>query len=114
MTSHCTCAQQLCDFDGDCSDDGKRCVLTSSTLLLQGFQDWRMMEDVDMVHRLNKLSAPLIMPLSMCTSGRRYQRVGFAQNIAFNNIIMLGWAAGVDHLQLTKLYEAVGGHCRGS
>eukprot|EP00775_Hariotina_reticulata_P013663 gene13662-13785_t len=73
---------------------------------LQGFQNWRMMEDVDMVQRLNKLSAPFIVPLSMRTSGRRYQRVGFLQNIAVNNIIMLGWAAGVDHRQLTKVYEA--------
>ena len=71
---------------------------------MQGFQDWPLLEDIEMVQRLNKLSPPMVLPAALSTSGRRYSRVGLWKNVLLNQGILLGWAAGVDVKELAQWY----------
>lgn len=75
---------------------------------LQGFKDWGLLEDVELVRRLNKLSTPAIVPVPIKTSGRRYHKLGFWKNIIMNQMILFGWAVGVDVQQLSSWYERSG------
>lgn len=73
---------------------------------VQGFPDWRVLEDVGIVQQLNRLSPPAIVPRTVVTSGRKYQALGFWRTVASHQAIMLGWAAGLRHQQLLQLYDA--------
>jgi hypothetical protein len=75
-------------------------------VLLQGFPDWSVMEDVGIVQQLNRLSPPAIVPRTVVTSGRKYMQLGFWQTVASHQAMMLGWAAGLGHQQLLQLYDA--------
>ncbi|KAF5827669.1 hypothetical protein DUNSADRAFT_263 [Dunaliella salina] len=72
---------------------------------LGGFQEWPLLEDVDMVKRLKRdVSPPAILPLDMFTSGRRWLHTGFWRNTAFNQVILAAWALGYDPHTLASWY----------
>lgn len=72
---------------------------------LGGFQEWPLLEDVDMVQRLKRdVSDPAILPLDMRTSGRRWLNNGFWRNAAFNQVILGAWALGFDPHTLASWY----------
>lgn len=73
----------------------------------QGFADWGLLEDLDLVRRLNRVSPPAVLPASVTTSGRRYQAGGFWETLLVHQAILLGWAVGVPPPQLAKWREAV-------
>lgn len=75
-------------------------------MLSQGFPEWRALEDVGIVRKLNKLSAPAVIPQSVVTSGRKYAKLGFWRTVASHQLIITGWAAGWEHQKLLQLYDA--------
>ena len=72
--------------------------------------DWPLLEDVDLVQRLNRACGPpSIVPFSVQTSGRRWQALGLLRTTLINQTILAGHALGVNVRTLAKLYETSGG-----
>lgn len=57
-------------------------------LLAQGYKEWRLLEDYALVQQLNKLSAPVIVPKPVVTSGRLYRAAGFWEVVAVHQRIL--------------------------
>jgi len=74
---------------------------------VQGYRDdWSILEDVDIVERLKKkYGPPSIVPDALETSGRRWQKLGLLQTTAINQLILLGFALGIDNKKLSNLYS---------
>ncbi|MEW5302547.1 MAG: hypothetical protein WDW36_005322 [Sanguina aurantia] len=83
-------------------------VQRSSLEQLQGYQDWPLLEDVELVRRLRKLSPPAIVDAAIATSARRWERLGFWQTVARNQITLAQWKMGVDVNTLAKQYYGGG------
>lgn len=61
-----------------------------------GFNEWRLLEDVDLVTRLRKkYGRPAIVPLPVQVSARRWQRLGLLRTFAVNQCILMAWHCGV-------------------
>lgn len=67
---------------------------------MQGFQEWKLLEDLDMVEKLRQLSPPAVVDLPVTTSGRLYKAAGFWEVVAAHQRILLAYNAHVhpDHL----------------
>lgn len=95
-------------FVAHCSMSEHMVLTTAISLCLQvgGFQEWPLLEDVDLVTRVKHKAAapPAIIPLPVYTSGRRWERLGFWRNAALNQAIILGWQLGVDVHTLASWY----------
>lgn len=61
----------------------------------QGFKEWKVLEDYDLVQQLNKLSPPAIVPAPVATSGRLYRAAGF-------------WEVVLAHQRILHLYNVAG------
>jgi len=70
-----------------------------------GFQQWRLLEDVDMVQRLHQAyGPPAIVPAPVQVSARRWQRLGFVRTCLVNQAILAAWACGVPPDTLARWY----------
>ncbi|GMH45522.1 hypothetical protein BSKO_13479 [Bryopsis sp. KO-2023] len=75
---------------------------------MHGFKTYPLLEDVDMVRRLGAIAAPAIVPASVTTSGRRWEKVGVWQTMVLNQCVIMGYHLGVDIGTLSRLYESTG------
>jgi rSAM/selenodomain-associated transferase 2 len=73
---------------------------------LEGFKEWRLLEDVEIVSRLRKISAPIILDSNLTTSGRRWEKLGLMRTFAVNQLILLGYRLGADVNMLADLYHS--------
>lgn len=74
---------------------------------LGGYKEWPLLEDVDLVERLNKIAGPpLILPLTVTTSGRRWHKLGFLKTTLINQVILIGHKLGVETEKLANLYRS--------
>jgi hypothetical protein len=72
----------------------------------QGFKEWPLLEDLELVERLQRRAGPpVIVPAAVTTSGRRWARLGFWRAWAVNQAVLAGWAAGVDVETLAAMYR---------
>ncbi|KAG2496465.1 hypothetical protein HYH03_005292 [Edaphochlamys debaryana] len=71
-----------------------------------GFRDWPLLEDLDLVTRLGRKSAPVIVDARVFTSGRRWETVGFVRNTLINQAILVAFAAGVPPQTLAEWYRS--------
>jgi hypothetical protein len=70
--------------------------------LLQGYKEWKLLEDLELVQQLNKLSAPAIVHTPVVTSGRLYKAAGFWEVVAAHQRILFEYTvrrASPDSLQ---------------
>lgn len=74
---------------------------------LDGFREWPLLEDVDMVSRLNSISPPAIVPCDVQTSGRRWRRLGFWRTMLVNQWILLRWRCGASVYTLAQEYYSL-------
>eukprot|EP01026_Neomeris_dumetosa_P030669 TRINITY_DN24496_c3_g1_i2.p3 TRINITY_DN24496_c3_g1~~TRINITY_DN24496_c3_g1_i2.p3 ORF type:complete len:119 (+),score=16.29 TRINITY_DN24496_c3_g1_i2:57-413(+) len=72
-----------------------------------GVKEWPLMEDVDLVQRLNKRSPPAIVPTPISTSGRRWKKLGVVRTTLTNWSILMMYYMGVDVSTLEKVYYGV-------
>lgn len=77
------------------------------------FITWRcsrrpLLEDVELVSRLRRLSPPAIVNEALQTSARRWERLGLMRTALVNQVILAGYALGVDVNTLAAWYEATG------
>jgi rSAM/selenodomain-associated transferase 2 len=68
--------------------------------------DWKLLEDVDLVEKLNKkCGSPAIVPQALKTSGRRWDRLGALRTTCINQYILFRYAMGDSVNELEKLYR---------
>jgi rSAM/selenodomain-associated transferase 2 len=72
---------------------------------LGGFADLPIMEDYDLVRRLQKRGRVALAPLELVTSGRRWRKLGFWKTGAINQLIVLGYHSGVAPARLAQWYR---------
>lgn len=87
--------------------------------LLQGYKEWKLLEDYELVQRLNGLSRPAIVGAPVVTSGRLYKAAGFWEVVAAHQRILFEYRVGcadpdaLQHLRaqlLKKQRRSPGGH----
>ena len=74
---------------------------------LHGYKsEWKLLEDLDLVQRLNSASGPpCIVPTSLQTSGRRWKKLGIIRTTLINQYILFKYAMGCDVNELEKIYR---------
>jgi rSAM/selenodomain-associated transferase 2 len=74
---------------------------------LGGFPDQPFLEDVAMVRKLRRLGRIAISPLTVVTSGRRWERLGLFRTTFLNQVIVLAYLLGFSPLLLARWYHGV-------
>ncbi len=72
---------------------------------LGGFPDLPIMEDVALVRLLRRQGRILTLPQAVLTSGRRWQRLGLLRTTGINQLMLFGFALGVNPHTLARLYR---------
>ena len=74
---------------------------------LNGFNDWPILEDLDLIRRLRKLGPTAIIDTPASTSARRFERQGLVRTVAGNWLIWALYLAGASPTKLARLYRHV-------
>ena len=75
---------------------------------LGGFRDLPIMEDFDLVRRLRRRGRVIVGPDSIVTSVRRWQSLGIMRTMLRNQLMIMGYYAGVAPERLASFYRAKG------
>jgi rSAM/selenodomain-associated transferase 2 len=70
-----------------------------------GFPDMAIMEDFELMRRLQKLGSIAIIDRSVITSPRRWLQQGIFKTTLINQLMVLGYLIGVDLDRLVRLYR---------
>lgn len=70
-----------------------------------GFPELPIMEDVELVRRLKTLGKIAIVPASVSTSGRRWEKLGVWQTTLLNQWLMLAYRLGIPPQRIAKWYR---------
>lgn len=71
---------------------------------LGGYADLDIMEDLDLWLRLRRVGRPLILPLAVTTSARRFEKRGVIRQQALTVGLVALWLLGADHRKLADWY----------
>ncbi len=71
----------------------------------EGYRQWRLMEDVEMAHRIKKNGRFTMIRTPVVTSGRRFREHGFIQSAVRNQMLMAAYYAGVAPDRLARFYS---------
>lgn len=77
----------------------------SSWAALGGFRALPIMEDYDLVRRLERTARTACLPGPATTSGRRWRRLGIARTVASWVVIRWLWIVGVPAERLARMYR---------
>lgn len=72
---------------------------------LGGFPDLPIMEDFELMRRLKRQGRITIVPASVLTSGRRWQKLGVLKTTLMNQLIITGYFLGIPSVQLAHWYR---------
>ena len=82
------------------------CIFVTRTLLLQTeIPDVEIFEDTILSKRLNRFSKPIRLKHTSITSSIRFQKNGIVYQSLLNQIMKLGYYAGIPHSRLNYFYE---------
>jgi rSAM/selenodomain-associated transferase 2 len=70
-----------------------------------GFPDLPIMEDFELMRRLQKLGSVAIIETPVITSARRWLQQGIFKTTLINQLMILGYLMGVDLDRLVRLYR---------
>jgi rSAM/selenodomain-associated transferase 2 len=70
-----------------------------------GFPEQPIMEDFELMLRLQRLGKIAIIPIPAITSARRWLQKGILRTTLINQLVILGYFLGVDTQRLKKLYR---------
>lgn len=70
-----------------------------------GFAQMPIMEDFEFIQRLKKRGKILIVPQSVLTSSRRWQKLGVWRTTLINQLMILGYYLGISPTQLARWYR---------
>ncbi len=74
---------------------------------LGGFQDWPILEDLDLIRRLKKLGPTVVLDAPVSTSARRFESQGILRTVAGNWLIWILFLVGVSPQRLARLYRQI-------
>jgi rSAM/selenodomain-associated transferase 2 len=80
-------------------------VRRSAFQALGGFPELPIMEDFELIRRLRRRGAIVIIQTPVVTSARRWQRTGILQTTLINQLMILGYWLGVRPERLAQLYR---------
>lgn len=70
-----------------------------------GFPDLPIMEDFELMLRLKRQGCIEIIPATVLTSGRRWQKLGVVKTTLINQLIIVGYFLGIPAVQLAHWYR---------
>lgn len=70
-----------------------------------GYRAMPLMEDVDLVDRLNRRGGFKVLKAKARTSAQRYEREGYAARVARNALCIALFRAGLDPAKIAKIYR---------
>lgn len=70
-----------------------------------GFPDLLIMEDFELMLRLRREGKITIIPASVLTSGRRWQKLGVVKTTLINQLVIIGYFLGVSPDKLVHFYR---------
>ena len=79
-----------------------------------GFAELPIMEDFEFVKRVKQLGKIAIVPATVTTSGRRWQKLGVWQTTLTNQLVILGYYLGVSPTKLARFYRSRGRKDKGT
>lgn len=79
---------------------------------LQGFPELPLMEDFAFVRRLQALGKIAIVPATVTTSARRWQKLGVLRTTVINQLVIVAYFLGVPVEQLARWYRGAEGRMR--
>ncbi|MBD1834712.1 TIGR04283 family arsenosugar biosynthesis glycosyltransferase [Cyanobacteria bacterium FACHB-472] len=71
-----------------------------------GFPNLPIMEDFEFILRLRRLGNITLVPASVLTSARRWQKLGVLKTTLINQIVIIGYFLGFSPSRLAKFYRA--------
>ncbi|MFT6051367.1 MAG: rSAM/selenodomain-associated transferase 2 [Halioglobus sp.] len=71
---------------------------------IAGYADIVLMEDIECCKRLRQLARPLIAPLRVATSARRWQQHGIIRTVFLMWILRLAYFLGISPARLSRYY----------
>jgi len=74
-------------------------------LAMGGYPEFPIMEDYELARRMKRAGRTVILPLSVCTSGRRFVQKGLFRTAAMNWLILLAYHLGVAPSRLARWYR---------
>lgn len=74
-------------------------------LQLGGIPDLPLMEDFELVRRLQRQGRIAIAPVAVVTSARRWERLGVLRVMLLNQLIVLGYLLGISPKRLAQWYR---------
>ena len=72
---------------------------------LGGYADLPVMEDYDLVRRLNRRGRVILAPEAVVTSARRWERLGLVRTTLLNQVMVTGHLLGVSPRKMAQLYR---------
>jgi hypothetical protein len=72
---------------------------------MEGFKDWPLMEDVELIQRLKRLGKIVLLKETIQTSARRWKRGGAVVSVR-NGILLLLYFVGVCPARLARWYNS--------
>lgn len=72
---------------------------------LGGFADIPIMEDFELIQRLKRRGKVAIAPVSVRTSGRRWNNLGVWKTTVINQAVIIGYLCGVEPARLANWYR---------
>jgi rSAM/selenodomain-associated transferase 2 len=91
---------------GICTGDQAIFVRRDVFAAIGGFPDIALMEDIEISHRLKRISRPLALHARVTTSGRRWETRGVARTIMLMWALRLAYFFGAKPEMLAKRYES--------
>ena len=87
---------------------GDQAIFVSKDLFEKtgGFPDIPLMEDVELSHRLKKISKPFCLPQKVVTSSRRWEQGGIFKTIRLMWRLRLAYWLGSDPARLARQYRS--------
>ena len=72
---------------------------------LGGYADLPIMEDYDLVRRLNRRGRVILAPEAVVTSARRWEQLGVVRTTLLNQVMVTGHLLGVSPQKMAQLYR---------
>ena len=90
---------------------GDQALFTTSRIFrsIGGFPETPIMEDVVFVRRLRTLGRIRILPETVTTSSRRWDRLGVVRTTLINQLIFIGHGCGIADTTLARWYQRLRG-----
>lgn len=89
---------------------GDQAIFLKATVFhtIGGFPNLPIMEDFEFIRRLQPQGRITIVPASVLTSGRRWERLGIIKTTLINQLIIIGYFGGLSPDKLAQWYREKG------